>query len=82
MRTLDFKLTGYRDGQTYIVDAFDVVYIDTADKRTFLYIATEVFESDLRLYELEEQLSKADFFRASKSRKTAGVKAICSIHQS
>ncbi len=60
-------LTGIKDGQTFILQPAEVVYIDTADKRTFIYTAKDVYETPLRLYELEEQLPKADFFRANKS---------------
>jgi DNA-binding LytR/AlgR family response regulator len=67
LRALDSKLTGVRDGQTHILDAAQVLYIDTADKKTFLYTKTAVFETGLRLYELEEILSGNDFFRAGKS---------------
>ena len=67
LRALDFKLTGTRNGQTYILDAAKILYIDTVDKGTFLYTKAEVYESSLRLYELEEMLSARDFFRAGKS---------------
>ena len=67
LRILDFKLTGTRNGQTYILDAAKILYIDTVDKKTFLYTKTEVYESNLRLYELEGVLSARDFFRAGKS---------------
>ena len=46
---------------------FYLLYIDTADKRTFLYTKNEIYETELKLYELEEQLKDADFFRANKS---------------
>ncbi len=61
------KLTGTREGQTYLLDAGEVLYIDTVDKRTFLYTREAVYESELRLYELEARLKGQDFFRASKS---------------
>ncbi len=67
LRAFDQKLTGLRDGRTFLLDAKDVLYIDTADKKTFLYTAKEVYETPLRLYELEERLAAQDFFRASKS---------------
>lgn len=65
--SISCKLTGIKDGQTFILQPSDVIYIDTADKRTFIYTAKDVYETSLRLYELEEQLPKADFFRANKS---------------
>ncbi len=61
------KLTGIRDGQTYLLDFAQVLYADTVDKKTFLYTQEAVYETELRLYELESQLRGRDFFRASKS---------------
>ncbi|MBD5464565.1 MAG: LytTR family transcriptional regulator [Lachnospiraceae bacterium] len=67
LRMLDKKLTGIKDGETYLIDVDKVLYIDTVDKKTFLYTMDSVYETNLRLYELEEQLACADFFRANKS---------------
>ena len=67
LRMMDQQLTGMKDGETYLIDAAKVLYIDTADKKTFLYTESQVYESNLRLYELEEQLVQSDFFRANKS---------------
>lgn len=61
------RLTGRLEGQTYLLDPEDVLYADTADRRTFLYTASAVYETELRLYELEERLLGREFFRASKS---------------
>lgn len=67
LRIMDLKLTGRKDNQTYILDAAKVLYIDTVDKKTFFYTDHNVFETDLKLYELEEQLSAMDFIRVNKS---------------
>jgi len=67
IRMYDLKLTGTKDGKQFILDAADVLYIDTIDKHTFLYTKTAVYESPLKLYELEEKLIDRDFLRASKS---------------
>lgn len=64
---LEKKLTGSKEGQTYILDAINILYIDTVDKKTFFYTESDVYETPLKLYELEEQLVTSDFFRASKS---------------
>lgn len=61
------KLVGILDGERHLLDVKDILYIDTADKRTFLYAGAKVYESDLRLYELEEGLRDLDFLRASRS---------------
>ena len=66
LRSFDKKLTGTKDGRTFIIDAADVMYCDSVDKKTFIYTMDEAYETVLRLYELEERLSHGDFFRASK----------------
>jgi len=67
IRLLDMKLTGRKDGRQYILEAADVVYIDSIDKHTFLYTLNGVYESSLKLYELEAKLADRDFLRASKN---------------
>lgn len=67
LRAFDQKITGVREGQTFILEARDILYADSVDKKTFLYTADGVFETPLRLYELEERLGPSDFFRASKA---------------
>lgn len=67
LKIIDMKLTGTLEGQTYILDPTNVLYIDTVDKKTFLYSDTAVYETPYRLYEMEEQLMKHDFLRIGKS---------------
>ncbi|MGN0985859.1 MAG: LytTR family DNA-binding domain-containing protein [Candidatus Enterenecus sp.] len=67
LRLSDARLTGVRDGATHILDPGQVLYIDTADRATFLYTAAGVYETPLRLYELEERLAGREFLRVSKS---------------
>ena len=67
LRLSDARLTGEKDGETCILDADDVLYIDTVDRGTFLYTVDGVYQTRLRLYELEEQLTSWEFLRVSKS---------------
>lgn len=67
LRILDMKIMGQKQGETFLLDIAKVLYMETVDKKTFIYTLNDVYESSLRLYELEEQLEKADFFRAGKS---------------
>jgi DNA-binding LytR/AlgR family response regulator len=67
IRIADIKLTGRKEGREHILDASNVVYIESIDKRTFLYTADGVYETTLKLYELEVKLIGCDFLRASKN---------------
>ena len=67
LRVYQKKLVGILDGERHLLDAKDILYIDKADKKTFLYTERAVFESALQLYELEDTLRELDFLRAGRS---------------
>ena len=49
MRAFDKKITGFLDGQTFLLSAGEILYFDTADRKTFLYTAKQVYETPLKL---------------------------------
>ena len=42
------------------------MYVEAVDRKTFVYTNTDTYESELKLYELEQQLAERDFLRISK----------------
>lgn len=67
LRILDRKLTAQKDGETYLLDVGEIIFLEAVDRKTFVYTKEEVYESDFKLYELEQQITECGFFRASKS---------------
>lgn len=67
LRMVDRQLTGRKDGTTYLLDAEKVLYMESVDGKCFLYTGSDVYESPLRLSELEAELSDSGFFRISRS---------------
>ena len=67
IRMYAFSLTGKREGQSYALSSEEIYYIESVEEKTFLYTEHEMYESDLRLYELEEKLRYTDLMRVSKS---------------
>ncbi len=59
-------LTVTQDGNTYLCKLTQVYYIESVDKRTWVYTRDGCFESRERLYELEEKLGLY-YVRISKS---------------
>ena len=49
-----------------MVDVDQVLYVETVDGRTFLYLEREVAETGLSLAQLEEGLAGTEFVRASR----------------
>lgn len=60
------RITVTREGQTYLCQIRDIYYIESVDKKTFLYTKNECFETKYRLYELEGILNNY-FLRCSKA---------------
>ncbi len=67
LRMLDFQIAAHKGSETHLVDASSILYIEAVDRATFLYTSGNVYESDFKLYELENQLSGKGFFKVSKS---------------
>ena len=67
IRRFDERLQATSEGNTYNVQIDEILYIESVDKKTFLYTTGHVLQTEKRLYELEELLDEKTFFRASKS---------------
>jgi DNA-binding LytR/AlgR family response regulator len=61
------KLIGITDLQMHIISPSDVFYFESVDNKVFIYCREKVFESRLKLYEIEAEYENSNFFRASKS---------------
>ena len=66
MRMIDMQIAVRKENETYLLDADKILYIEAVDRKTFVYTNSENFESELKLYELEQQLTERDFLRISK----------------
>ena len=67
IRIMDMQIPAVSEGETVLVDVADILYIEAVERTSFLYTEKQVYESNFKLYELEQQLSEKNFFKASKS---------------
>lgn len=67
LRILDLQMAVIKGDESYILDVAEIVYVESVDRKTFVYTENDCFESKLKLYEIEEQLCRCGFMRASKS---------------
>lgn len=61
------KVIGVMDFQMHMINPKDVFYFEAVDNKVFIYCQEKVFESRIKLYEIEKIYENGDFFRASKS---------------
>lgn len=67
LRMMNHQLVAKKNEETHLLDISQVIYIESVDRKCFIYTSDEIYESDFRLYELEQQLEKYGFFRVSKA---------------
>lgn len=66
-RLSDKKLSVKINGEVHLIDLKQILYAEVVDRCTFIYTEDGVFESALRLYELELMLAEHNFIRVNKS---------------
>lgn len=72
IRILDKQITANKGGAVCLINLDDVFYIEALERKTFIYTDKEVFDSEMKLYELEAALAQYNFVRVSKN-------TICSL---
>jgi len=66
MRMINMQIAVKKDDEIVLLDSDSVLYIEAVDRNTFVYTGDESYESDLKLYEMEQELLDRDFIRISK----------------
>lgn len=67
LRIMNQQMTVTKDGENYLLDVNQISYIETLERKTFVYTENSIYESKLKLYEMEERLCQSGFLRVSKS---------------
>ncbi len=67
LRIADNQIMVIKDGETHILDISKIAYIESVDRRTFVYTENDCYESKLKLYEMADRLCGGNFLRISKS---------------
>ncbi|MBN7577301.1 LytTR family DNA-binding domain-containing protein [Clostridium beijerinckii] len=60
-------LLGRKEEKYYKVNVDEIFYIESIDRKVFIYTKTQTYEISEKLYVLEEQLASMNFIRISKS---------------
>ena len=67
LETFDSKVKCKSQEEAIWLSASEIFYIESVDKRTFIYGERMVYESSKRLYQLEKELPEKTFVRVSKA---------------
>lgn len=78
LRVMNRQLTVYQEEEIFLLDIGQVIYVESVDRKCFIYTKNDVYQSDFKLYELEQQLEDCGFVRVNKSCLLA-LRAISSL---
>ncbi|UPA29485.1 LytTR family transcriptional regulator DNA-binding domain-containing protein [Terrisporobacter glycolicus] len=67
IKNISTKLCVSSEFKNIMVEPDEIYYIESVDKKTFVYLKDKVMESSLKLYEIEDKFRELTFFRANKS---------------
>ncbi len=61
------KITGIKGNDLVQLEPREIFYFEAVDNKVFAYMEKDVYETKLKLYELEKRFFGTDFIRVSKS---------------
>lgn len=67
LRIMDRQITVLHEGRLTVLDLEKILYIESVDRKCFIYTAEKLYESCNKLYELEQQLEQYLFVRINKA---------------
>lgn len=61
------KMNFIKDNKIVLIEKKEILFFESVDDKVFAYTLEDVFETKLKLYELEQILPAKNFFRANKA---------------
>ncbi len=67
LQSFNMQIKCFGDNTERMINILDIYYIESVDKKTFVYLENAVYRIDCRLYQLKTQLQTYGFVQISKS---------------
>lgn len=67
MSSPEKKLVGFKEGTQIVIDMKQILYIESVERKTFVYLEDDIVRVEYTLTQLERVLNSIRFFRCSKS---------------
>ena len=67
LQSFDMQIKCAGDNTEQMINILDIYYIESVDKKTFVYLENAVYRTDFRLYQLKNKLQTYGFVQISKS---------------
>lgn len=67
LQSFDMQIKCAGNNAKQMINILDIYYIESVDKKTFVYLENAVYRTDFRLYQLKDKLKTYGFVQISKS---------------
>lgn len=67
LQSFDMQIKCDSGNTERMINILDIFYIESVDKKTFIYLENAVYHTDFRLYQLKDKLQTYGFVQISKS---------------
>ena len=67
LQLFDKQITVIQNDELFILDVSKIIYVESVDRKTFVYTSDDCFETKLKLYEIEERLCNCGFLRTGRA---------------
>jgi len=67
LQSVDMQIKCDNENAERMINVSDIYYIESVDKKTFVYLEKSVYHTDFRLYQLKSRLQGHGFVQISKS---------------
>ncbi len=67
LQSFDMQIKCAGENAERMINILDIYYIESVDKKTFVYLENAVYRTEFRLYQLKDKLQAYGFVQISKS---------------
>lgn len=67
IKSVDVKIVGSDNGKEMVLSIYDIFYIESIERKTFIYTKDRIFRSSRKLYQLLDELKDFGFVQINKS---------------
>lgn len=67
LKSVDIQIKCNNENEEIMINTSDIFYVESVDKKTFIYLKDKVYQTNLRLYQLINEISHLGFVQVSKS---------------
>ncbi len=67
LKSGEAMILGSRDSEVFRIPVKEIYYVESVDNKTYIYLQKSVYDTRLKLYEIEQQCGGTKLFRCSKS---------------